>query len=78
MHEESPELKELTKQTLLMAEKEAEKGASGGCFLGLLIGCGLFIWWPSTVTAALLFVLPVGLAITLYRHTKNRFTKRLS
>jgi hypothetical protein len=61
-------LSELKKQTRMMAEKEAFKGAAGGLLVGLVMG-----GWFWGVPGAL--ILPVPCAFVMYWSTLRKYTK---
>lgn len=75
MSDESPELRELKRQTRMMAEKEATRAATGGLFLGIVADIVIasnrpeMVPWPWVYWA-----LPIGLAVLAYIGTMKRHT----
>lgn len=70
----SPELRELKRQTRMMAEKEANRAAGGGALIGIVIVLVLLFNAVVLPTWAM-FGLPLVLGFVAYRGAYNRYTR---
>jgi hypothetical protein len=71
----SPELRELKRQTRIMAEKEATRAASGGLLIGVLIVVGLLYANAKALPVWAVIAIPVVIGVLAYRGAYKRHTE---
>jgi hypothetical protein len=74
MTKDTRELRELKKQTRLLAKRDAEKAGGAGAAIGIVLGIAMLLVWPSAISVIALFCLPLICGIALYRRTMQRLT----
>lgn len=76
MANDSPELRELKRQTRMMAEKEATRAASGALVLGIIADVAIVLNKPELMPWPWLYwALPIGLGVLAYYGTMKRHTE---
>lgn len=72
---DSPETRELKKQTRMMAERDAWLAGGGGFLIGILVWLGLAVMMPDLAANGIaMLAIPFTLAVVGYRYEYRRLT----